>query len=440
MKSIRAKLALWLGLALCLGIAAALMAAYFLVRQQIDRTFDAELALVAQAVHLREDWVQQGRMRIARPGFFFAIRAYDRTGRIYFETRLPEIPSQIPSIFREGYTYASGEGQKWRLYTYVSEGGNVQVGQPVATRDALARDIALRTLAPMLLLIPILGALLPWALHRGLLPLRDISRRVSARDALRLDPLPTQDVPEELLPLIEQINGLLARLAASLDAQRAFLADAAHDLRSPIAALSLQAQIAERAPRDSARIAAFSELRRGIDRASRLVEQLLHFARLEPGVHTQPPSAVDLARMVRKLVGEYSAQADRMGVDLGADTPTEATIVGVEDELRSLLANLVDNALRYAPPGSEVTVSARHVDSEVLVSVSDAGPGIPAPERARVFDRFHRIPGDNRASSGLGLSIVKAIVERHRGTILLSDAQPGAPNPGLRVDVHLPAA
>jgi two-component system OmpR family sensor kinase len=440
LKSIRAKLALWLGLALCIGIIAALIATYLLVRQQIGHTFDAELALVAKAVHLREDWVREGRARLARPGFFFAVRAYDRTGRVYFETRLPEIPSEIPITLHEGYAYAVGEGEQWRLYTYVSDEGNVQVAQPVATRDALARDITLRTLAPMLLLIPILGALLPWALHRGLLPLRDISRRVSARDAMRLDPLPTEDVPEELLPLITQINGLLARLAASLDAQRAFLADAAHDLRSPIAALSLQAQIAERAPRDSARIAAFSELRRGIDRASRLVEQLLHFARLEPGVHTQPPFSVNVADMVRKVVGEYSAQADRRGVDLGAETTTEATIVGVEDELSSMLANLVDNALRYAPGGSEVTVSARHVDSEVLVSVIDAGPGIPACERSRVFDRFHRIPGDNRSNSGLGLSIVRAIVERHRGTISLSDAEPGAPHPGLRVDIHLPAA
>ncbi|MGQ0750379.1 MAG: sensor histidine kinase N-terminal domain-containing protein, partial [Betaproteobacteria bacterium] len=260
MKSVRAKLALSLGVALCVGILLVLVAAYLLVRAQIGRTFDAELALVARAVHLREDWMREGRLRIARPGFFFAVRAYDAAGRVYFETRYPEMPEEIPHSFVEGYSFASPLGEDWRVYTFVTPEGNVQVGQPVATRDALARELSLRMLAPMLLLIPILGGLLPWAVHRGLLPLRDISRKVSARDATCLDPLPTKDVAAELLPLIEQINGLLARLATSLDAQRSFLAAAAHDLRSPIAALSLQAQIAERAPRASSRVAAFSEL------------------------------------------------------------------------------------------------------------------------------------------------------------------------------------
>lgn len=440
MKSIRAKLALWLGSALCIGIVLVLIAAYILVRAEIGRAFDAELALVAKAVHLREDWVEAGRLRIARPGFFFAVRAYDGGGSVYFETRLPEIPSDAPLIFEEGYRLVDTAEGVWRLYTFVTPEGNVQVGQPVATRDALARELALRMLAPMLLLIPILGGLLPWAVNRGLRPLHDISRRVGARDAKLLDPLPTHDVPTELLPLIEQINGLLARLSTSLDAQRAFLADAAHDLRSPVAALALQAQIAERAPRPSARVAAFSELKRGIERASRLVQQLLDAARLEPGVRTDPVGTVDIARMIRQLVGAHSVEADRLGVDLGADTPHAAKIAGAETELRSMLENVIDNALRYAPTGSVVTVSARCLASTVEIRVVDGGPGIPGSERDRVFDRFYRVPGDTRAGSGLGLSIVKAIVERHQGTLELSDARPGTPPPGLEVRIWLPAA
>lgn len=440
MKSIRAKLALWLVGAMCAGIVLVLVTAYILVRIQIGRAFDAELALVAKAVHLREDWMEAGRLRIARPGFFFAVRAYDGAGDVYFETRLPEIPPDIPQLYQEGYRLVDTSEGTWRLYTFVTPEGNVQVGQPVATRDALARELSLRMLAPMLLLIPILGALVPWALNRGLRPLRDISHRVGARDATLLDPLPTEDVPDELLPLIEQINGLLTRLDASFDAQRAFLADAAHDLRSPVAALALQAQIAERAPRPSARVAAFSELRRGIDRAARLVQQLLDFARLEPGVPSEPAGTVDIAQMIRELVGAYSGEADEVGVDLGADTPHEAKITGVEIELRSMLANLVDNALRYAPRSSVVTVSARCLDSAVEIRVVDGGPGIPPGERDRVFDRFHRVPGDTRAGSGLGLSIVKAIVERHRGTLVLRDANRGSQPPGLEVYIRLPAA
>jgi two-component system OmpR family sensor kinase len=416
-----------------------LITAYILVRAQIGRAFDAELALVAKAVHLREDWVEEGRLRIARPGFFFAVRAYDGAGRVYFETRLPEIPSDTPQVFEEGYRFVDSSEGMWRLYTFVTPEGNVQVGQPVATRDALARELALRMLTPMLLLIPILGALLPWAVNRGLRPLHDISRRVGARDAKLLDPLPTDDVPEELLPLIEQINGLLARLSASLDAQRAFLADAAHDLRSPVAALALQVQIAERAERPSARVAAFSELKRGIERATRLVQQLLDAARLETDVRTEPVGTVNIAQMIRELVGAHSVGADRLGVDLGADTPHEARIIGAPTELRSMLANLVDNALRYAPSGSVVTVSARCLDSTVEIRVVDGGPGIPESERGRVLDRFYRVPGDSRAGSGLGLSIVKAIVERHQGTLELADAKRGSYPPGLEVCIRLPA-
>lgn len=438
MRSIRAKLALYLGIALCVGILLVLGIAYVLVREQLDRSFDKELAQVAKAVHLREDWLREGRLRIARPGFLFAVRIYDVTGRTYFETRLPEIPAEIPKNLEEGYTVGQTFDGEWRIYTFVTPEGNVQVGQPVATRTELARELALRMLAPMLLLVPILGALLPWAVHRGLLPLRDISRRVSARDAKRRDPLPTDDVPEELLPLITQINALLARLANSLDAQRSFLADAAHDLRSPIAALTLQAQIAERAPRASARVAAFSELRRGIDRSARLVQQLLQFARLEPGVHHEPPTAVDIARVVREAVGEYAAQAELQGVDLGAETDGVLTVSGVEPELRSMLVNLIDNALRYAPRRSAVTVSAHRVDSFVEIMVADAGPGIAEPERALVFQRFHRVCGDHKAGSGLGLCIVKAIVERHHGELALEEARPYAPRPGLRVWIRLP--
>lgn len=438
MRSIRAKLALSLGIALCVGILLVLAVAYLLVRAQIDSSFDKELAHVAKAVHLREDWVREGRLRIARPGFAFALRVYDATGRTYFETRLPEIPAEIPKTFQEGYSVGRASEGEWRLYTFVTPEGNVQVGQPVATRAELARDLALRMLAPMLLLVPILGALLPWAVHRGLLPMRDISRRVSARDAKCLDPLPTRDVPEELLPLIAQINGLLARLANSLDAQRSLLAEAAHDLRSPLAVLSLQAQIAERAPRASARMAAFSELRRGIERSVRLVQQLLHFARLEPGVHHEAPTTVDIARVVREAVGEYAVQAELQGIDLGADTDAALMVSGVEAELRSMLANLIDNALRYAPRRSEVTVSAHRIDSCVVVAVADTGPGIPEPERALVFHRFHRVCGDHKAGSGLGLCIVKAIVERHHGELSLEEARPHGQRPGLRVSIRLP--
>ena len=441
MKSIRSYLLLWLVGGLAAGSVAVLAGTYALTRSQVGRMFDEELRQVALAVHVREDyWAQARRVRIARPGFSLSVRAYDATGRTYFETLMPSLPADTPQIFTEGHSDVETENGLWRLYTHVTSEGIVQVGQPVATRDALARELSIPVLMPMLMLIPLLAALIAWALRRGLGPLQDASRSVSDRDVSRLDPLPTAGVPGELLPLIQQINLLLERLATSLDAQRRFLADAAHELRSPVSALALQAQLAQRAQTPQARIAALEELRHGTERVRRLVQQLLDFARLEPGVPSGPFLPVDLARVVRDVIGGYASQADELRVDLGADTAGPAYVSGIEAELQSLVANLVDNALRYAPAGTSVTASVKHTDRTVELSVVDGGPGIPAAERERVFERFHRLAGDVTPGSGLGLSIVKSIAERHDAGIRLEDATSDASRPGLAARVTFPAA
>jgi two-component system, OmpR family, sensor kinase len=435
--SIRAKLVLWMGTALVLGTAVVLAATYALTRNQLGRVFDEELKQVAHAVHLREDWTQTRRIRIARPGFALSVRAYDKTGRVYFETALPSLPADLPQTYEEGLGSMATQEGAWRVYTHVTEEGIVQVGQAVATRDVLARELSISVLMPLLMLIPLLVVIVAWVLKRGLAPLDETSRRVSDRDAARLDPLPTEGVPQELAPLVEQINALLARLEGSLDAQRRFLADAAHELRSPVAALALQVQLAERAHSPAAREAAFRELAHGVERARRLVQQLLDFARLEPGVQSELFAPTDLARLAREVVGRYAPQAESQEVDLGVDAPAAAPLLGSEPQLRALVENLVDNALRYAPHESAVTVSVGVADGALELAVTDAGRGIPAEERERVFERFHRVAGDHTRGSGLGLAISRAIVERHHGSISLSDARPGAPSPGLAVLIRL---
>ena len=352
---------------------------------------------------------------------------------------MPSLPSDLPQSFKEGLVSApTGEGP-WRVYTHVTDEGTVQVGQAVAARDALARELSLSVLMPMLLLIPVLGVVVAWALTRGLQPLHLTSRRVSDRDAARLDPLPTDNVPRELLSLVHQINALLARLEGAFDAQRRFLADAAHELRSPVAALALQVQLAERAQSPVARSAALHELARGVERARRLVQQLMDFARLDAAVPLQAFAAVNLAALSREVVAGYAVRAENQEVDLGVDAPGVVQAFGAEPELRSLIENLVDNALRYAPPGTPVTVAVRQAEGMVELRVLDAGCGVPAVERERVFERFHRVAGDPTRGTGLGLAIVKAIVERHHGSISLSDADQEAALPGLAVSIRLPA-
>lgn len=438
MKSIQRTLALWLACGLASGILIVLGATYFFSYQELSRVFDSELKQIAEAVRLSEDAQSARRLRIARPGFGFSVRGYNANGSIYFETALPSLPEGVPMLFHEGFTtYYSVQGEV-RLFTHVTPEGIVQVAQLEADRAALARELSLRMAMPTLLLVPLLVGLVVIGLARGLAPLQWTSRRVSDRDAKRLDPLPTEDVPVELLTLVRQINALLARLSASLETQRRFVADAAHELRSPVAALALQAQVAERAVTPEARAAAYDDLKQGTARAGRLVEQLLDLARLEPGVR-EPLAEVDLAHVVREVVGAYAARADALDVDLGADAPQKAPLLGVESEMRSLVTNLVDNAIRYAPPQTEVTVSVRHVDSAVELVVADAGPGIPADERERVFERFQRVAGDSTRGSGLGLPIVKAVVERHQGSVTLEDADLRSAQRGLLVRVRLPA-
>ncbi len=437
MKSIRGMLLIWVVGALTLGLTVVLSGTYVLVRTQVGNLFDEELRLVAVAVHLREDW-QDRRLRIARPGFFLSVRAYDQDGGVFFETLLPSMPLDLPKTFVEGFDRMESSEGAWRLFTHVTEDGVVQVGQSVASRDALSRDLSLRAMLPLLLLIPFLALAVAWALRRGLEPIRHASESVSARDASRLDPLPVADVPTELVPLVEQINALLLRLEASLGAERRFLADAAHELRSPVGALALQVQLAARATSEEARAAAFEELGRGIERARRLVQQLLDFAKLESGVRTEPFAPHDVAALAREVVGSASARAEAHRVDLGADAGDAVSMACAPAEIRSLVENLVDNALRYAPAESQVTVSVRRQGAEAEIIVVDSGPGIPLDERERVFERFHRVPGDSTAGSGLGLAIAKAIVERHQGRIELEDAAPGSNRSGLLVRVRLP--
>lgn len=439
MRSIRAHLVLWLVAALAAGSAVVVLLTYSYAHEELDRVFDDELRQIAEAVHLREDWKDTGTVRVARPEFLYTVRAYDEGGRLFFETMVTARPFDAPRSLDAGYSEVESLGELWRVYTHVAPEGIVQVAQPVAMRESLARELSLRMLLPVLLLIPVLGAVLAWVSRRGLAPLEHTSRRVQERDAGRLDPLPTGDVPTELRPLVDALNALLARLAASMDAQQAFLADAAHELRSPVAALALQAQLAERAHHPEMRSAAFADLKQGIARAGRMVEQLLNLERLQRGGRAEPAGPIDLARLAREVVASLAVRADALGVDLGVDAPPSVAVSGAEAELRSLIANLVDNALRYAPRDSEVTVSVRGRGEVVDLEVLDSGPGIPADHRARVFERFQRIPGDATHGSGVGLHIVAKVVERHRGSIALEDAYPERPLPGLLVRVSLPA-
>jgi two-component system OmpR family sensor kinase len=437
LRSIRRTLLAWLLLALAGGMALVMAATYAFAYAQITRVFDEEMVKVAQAAHLGEDWRGPGRLRIPHPGFNLSVRAYDHAGVTLFETP-PLLPAEVPLLYETGLRVLDTGAGKWRLYSYATADGVVQVAQPESTRTSLARSLSLRMALPELVLIPVFVLFMAWVVRRGLAPLTQLTRRVEERDASRLEPLPADDVPLELKPLVAEINGLIGRLEQLMEAQRRFFAEAAHELRTPVAALALQAKVAQLTAQPVARAAAFAELDKGVARAMRLVEQLLKLAQLAPEAPRVAPQLVDLAELAREVVGSMAPAAHARAVDLGADAAGRVPVLGVPSELGSLIANLVDNALRYAPPDSEVTVKVAREDGAVVLSVVDAGPGIPAEERERVFERFGRATGDDTPGIGLGLAIVKAIVERHGGRIRLDEARPGGEPPGLAAHVVFP--
>jgi two-component system OmpR family sensor kinase len=284
---------------------------------------------------------------------------------------------------------------------------------------------------PLLAMIGLIGLLLVSALRRGMKPLAIANEALAQRNAHSLEPLDLQGIPTEILPVVRTLNDLLQRLATTFKAQREFVADAAHELRSPVTALQLQAQILDRSRDPAERALAMEELVAGIGRARRLIEQLLHLSRAsadDDGSGTYMRERVALAALVREAVVQWAAEAQRRSIDLGADIRTDTSVAGSAAQLEILLRNLIENALRYTPSGGRVDVVAEVIDGAPRLSVIDNGPGIPAADRERVFDRFYRSPqavASTQPGSGLGLSIVKSIAERHGATIALEDGLDG---------------
>jgi two-component system OmpR family sensor kinase/two-component system sensor histidine kinase QseC len=276
-----------------------------------------------------------------------------------------------------------------------------------------------------------------WLVTTTLQPLRRVSHEVMARSADALSPLPAGGLPDEVAPLVGSLNALLQRLQSAFDAQRAFVADAAHELRSPLTALKLQVQLLQRADDEASRQEATAALAEGVERATRLVGQLLTLARNEPGAKAAPLSEVDLSEAVRQGLADTAAFAAERGTALELDALQPVPVRGDATALIALSRNLADNAVRYSPPGSRVCVKV-HADAQgACLVVDDSGPGIPAAERSRAFDRFWRREATASATSGtgLGMAIVKSVAERHGAQVSLGDSPLG----GLRVEVRFPA-
>lgn len=338
-------------------------------------------------------------------------------------------PLQVP-----GFHVVQWENEAWRIYTLSDKRQIVQVAVTSTDRASSFAELVPWLLVPLGLLVLLLSLLIHTAVTQALAPLEALGRDIRRRDERDLQPLPTVAMPEEIVPLGQAINQLLGRVDGLLVSQRRLLADAAHELNTPLAVVKLQAQLARRA-QEGQRVAALDELDRGIERSIHLVSQLLQMARLEPNVREREPARVRLDRLASDVVAAFSAQAELREIDLGLETSDAATVFVDPLDMRVLLDNLVDNALRHTPPGSRVDIRVVHEGDRVELSVNDNGRGIAPADRQRVLERFVRLEPQDATGSGLGLAIVADIAQQNGGLLTLASS----PSGGLSVRIGMDA-
>ncbi|MDD2705182.1 MAG: ATP-binding protein [Acidocella sp.] len=339
----------------------------------------------------------------------FAVTIWNAAGHLIHQSLSG---TNIPLQPKSGFANADSGGEAWRVYTLRGQNQAVQVAQRMTVRDEIASNAALGAALPVLLLIPLSWLVVGLALHRTLRRLDGLAHDLATRGAMASAPLPLADVPAELTPLVEGMNGLILRLNAALAAQKRFLADAAHTLRTPLAAMQIEiGNLSTDAPATSQR-PRLEALAAGAQRAAALVDQLLRLARLDEPV---PPPCVlfDAAALLLDCVADQTPLAGHKGIDLGAAIAPLAKIRGDEEEVHTLFANLIENALTYTPAGGKVDVTLRPVAGGFAAEVLDTGPGLPEGAQAHVFERFYRAAPQAAEGSGLGLAIARRIAERH---------------------------
>ena len=348
------------------------------------------------------------------------------------------VPSTEP-----GYSTVAAAGSEWRVLTELLPPSPatsnrhiaVVVADPMAVRTMLIRGGAIDTTLPVLIAVPVLIIGIYFAVARSLRPLTRLADQIRDRSADRLQPIATQGVPGEALPIAESVNALLARLAEFVERERRFTADAAHELRTPLTALTAHAQIALCAEDEELRRETLQSIARTVRRTDRMISQLLVLARLDPQVTQIQTESVDLGKIAGQVLSDLHCLAEARGQTLRLHIENQTTVRGSATALAILTRNVVENAIQYSNEGTSVDVRVLEEGTHGVLEVSDTGPGIPDEAKQKVFDRFHRMPDAKGPGTGLGLSIVQRIAELHHGEVSLRDPESG---PGLRVIVRIP--
>jgi signal transduction histidine kinase len=431
MKSIRRQLLLWQISALLLTGLLVSLITYSLAWNAFNELRDDTLEQIAFSV-LRHGVVSDDGSDPDEkdPGEFMS-QIWDEDGTLQYSSLDKKVG---PPPQKNGLHVVPWQSEEWHIYTLRNSGLIIQVGNPSSHRQKMFTHIIQWMLLPLIILVAGLGSLIWAAVGRSLTPLQQVQREIGQRDAPALHAIETDGLPEEVAPLVGALNDLLGRLDTALTSQRRFIADAAHELRTPLTAIKLRSQLMRQSSNPADWAESLIQLESGVERASHLIDQMLRMARLEPGMQPHALAEVRLDELAKKVVADFSDQAEARHIDVGITRAEPVAIHGNRDGLRVMLNNLVDNALRYIPAGGQVDVAVWPEEDQVVLTVSDTGPGIPEAERERVFDRFYRLAQADIPGSGLGLAIVRQVAESHGGTITLADA----PDGGLLITIRLP--
>jgi len=422
------------------GVAAAWLAtmvfSYVDAHHEVDKLFDAQLAqsaqtLLALASHDEGDDIEDLGDATHKYQRRLRFQIWRADGKLLMRSKnAPETPLTATS----GFSETRGTEGHWRHFSQWNDERNlqVQVSENHHIRDELIGHIAWRLLFPALFGLPLIGLWVWLATRHGLASLDGIARQIASRAPQQLQPVTPTAAPEEIRTMLEALNGLFQRVETALEAERRFTADAAHELRTPLAALQAQLQVALRARDDAERDRSLGQLQSGLSRASHLVDQMLQLARLDPESGLPDPQPVDLGTLAEAVCAELGPLILDKNLDFALDATPGCIVTGQAEWLRVLIRNLVDNAIRYTPAGGLLRVAVAAKDQHCRLTVSDSGPGIPAGQRNAVLRRFHRLDQGTQPGSGLGLAIVDRIAELHGAQLELSD---GANAHGLEVTV-----
>jgi two-component system OmpR family sensor kinase len=439
-ESVQLKLSFTLSLAI---LVVAIVAGIFSFLSAFDEAHELQDDVLRQVAQLMD----RQRLSPAPPTTDVRPKDVDEESRVIVQYLGEANPSEasvdaggtlpLPTTLADGLHTLEIGGESFRVLVKTTAAGErIAVAQEAGFRNEIARDGALRTVMPFLILVPVLLLIVADLVRKMFRPIAALSKEIDLRAEQELHPVEDRHLPVEVRPFAVAINRLLARVGQSMDSQRRFVADAAHELRSPLTALSLQAERLADAEMSGMARERLTVLRQGIERGRSLLDQLLTLAKAQSATDT-PKSPVSVQGIYRRVLEDLMPLAEAKHIDIGVEGTQDAEVWASELDMIALVKNLVDNAIRYTPEGGRVDLSVGISEGKAELRVQDSGPGIPLAERDRVFDPFYRTLGSEQIGSGLGLSIVQTIAHRIGAEIRL-DFVDETQQTGLKVSVIVP--